>query len=220
MGAEKHGIDRKRLHTCVVDASSVANLDSLASHLAHASLADGTADGSEDAALLLDSSAACLTSCRADTVPCPEPAANSLADSAANAESLSDHSATCLTSCREDASQCPEPATASLAGNTPKAELASDNPTTCLPDGTADARLTGSKADAVLLETDSSAACLTNGLTNPDASLAGGTADAVLLVFTLSAVPPCRMEAVLRHAYSSLRPGGLLLFRDYAEVTS
>lgn len=48
-------------------------------------------------------------------------------------------------------------------------------------------------------------------------SLARGVADAVLLVFTLSAVEPWRMETVLRLAYDTLRPGGLLLFRDYAE---
>uniref|UniRef100_A0A061RNX5 Methyltransferase family protein n=1 Tax=Tetraselmis sp. GSL018 TaxID=582737 RepID=A0A061RNX5_9CHLO len=41
-------------------------------------------------------------------------------------------------------------------------------------------------------------------------------ADACLLVFTLSAVPPGSMRAVLTAAHAALRPGGLLLFRDYA----
>lgn len=41
-------------------------------------------------------------------------------------------------------------------------------------------------------------------------------ADVALLVFMLSAVPPQRMALVLQLAHASLRPGGLLLFRDYA----
>ena len=45
-------------------------------------------------------------------------------------------------------------------------------------------------------------------------------ANAVLLIFTLSAIHPTRMAEVLRLAYCSLRPGGLLLFRDYAEVSA
>jgi len=46
--------------------------------------------------------------------------------------------------------------------------------------------------------------------------LAQAAADAVLLVFALSAVSPGRMAAVLALAHAVLRPGGLLLFRDYA----
>lgn len=50
-----------------------------------------------------------------------------------------------------------------------------------------------------------------------DAALPLSTsADVALLIFTLSAVPPERMAAVLRLAHASLRPGGLLLVRDYA----
>ncbi len=45
-------------------------------------------------------------------------------------------------------------------------------------------------------------------------------ANAVLLIFTLSAVHPANMAEVLRLAYRSLRLGGLLLFRDYAEVSA
>lgn len=41
-------------------------------------------------------------------------------------------------------------------------------------------------------------------------------ADVALLIFVLSAVPPQHMAAVLQLAHASLRPGGLLLFRDYA----
>ncbi len=45
--------------------------------------------------------------------------------------------------------------------------------------------------------------------------LEGLGADAALLIFTLSALAPCEMPAMLRHAWGALRPGGLLLFRDY-----
>lgn len=54
-----------------------------------------------------------------------------------------------------------------------------------------------------------------------DASAAGAAlplsapADVALLIFALSAVPPERMAAVLSFAHASLRPGGLLLLRDY-----
>lgn len=55
--------------------------------------------------------------------------------------------------------------------------------------------------------------------TDPSAApLCDACADAALLVFTLSAVQPAHMATVLRLAYESLRPGGVLLFRDYAEV--
>jgi SAM-dependent methyltransferase len=47
---------------------------------------------------------------------------------------------------------------------------------------------------------------------HPLASLHG---DFVLLTFTLSAVPHARMPCMLRHAAIALRPGGLLLLRDY-----
>jgi len=54
--------------------------------------------------------------------------------------------------------------------------------------------------------------------TDPSAApLCDACADAALLVFTLSAVQPAHMATVLRLAYESLRPGGVLLFRDYAE---
>ncbi|KAI7838547.1 hypothetical protein COHA_007690 [Chlorella ohadii] len=45
--------------------------------------------------------------------------------------------------------------------------------------------------------------------------LAGLEADSCLLVFTLSALAPEDQPALLAHAYAALRPGGLLLFRDY-----
>lgn len=45
--------------------------------------------------------------------------------------------------------------------------------------------------------------------------LAGLHADSLLLVFTLSALPPEAHGAALAHAFAALRPGGLLLFRDY-----
>lgn len=44
---------------------------------------------------------------------------------------------------------------------------------------------------------------------------AGLDANAALLVFTLSALPPHEMLAMLRHAAAALRPGGRLLLRDY-----
>lgn len=45
--------------------------------------------------------------------------------------------------------------------------------------------------------------------------LAGLGADSLLLVFTLSALAPADMPAALAHAREGLRPGGLLLVRDY-----
>ncbi|GMH32622.1 hypothetical protein BSKO_00456 [Bryopsis sp. KO-2023] len=45
--------------------------------------------------------------------------------------------------------------------------------------------------------------------------IGGHEADCVLLVFTLSAVPPHMMANMLQHAFQCLRPGGLLLLRDY-----
>ncbi|GAB4817670.1 hypothetical protein N2152v2_004716 [Parachlorella kessleri] len=45
--------------------------------------------------------------------------------------------------------------------------------------------------------------------------LDGLGADAALLIFTLSALAPHEMPAMLRCAWGALQPGGLLLFRDY-----
>lgn len=45
--------------------------------------------------------------------------------------------------------------------------------------------------------------------------LSGLNADCVLMIFTLSALSPADMPAMLNHARCALRPGGLLLFRDY-----
>ncbi|KAL9225505.1 hypothetical protein vseg_001420 [Gypsophila vaccaria] len=49
---------------------------------------------------------------------------------------------------------------------------------------------------------------------NEGACCLGGV-DFVTLVFTLSAVPPERMARAIRECFSVLKPGGLLLFRDY-----
>ncbi|KAF6257122.1 S-adenosyl-L-methionine-dependent methyltransferase [Scenedesmus sp. NREL 46B-D3] len=46
--------------------------------------------------------------------------------------------------------------------------------------------------------------------------LAGCCADVALIMFTLSAVEPAGMLAMLRNAAASLRPGGLLCVRDHA----
>jgi methyltransferase-like protein 6 len=40
--------------------------------------------------------------------------------------------------------------------------------------------------------------------------------DFTLLIFVLSAIPPEKIPIVLRKIHQSLKPGGLLLFRDYA----
>ncbi|XP_010528788.1 PREDICTED: methyltransferase-like protein 6 [Tarenaya hassleriana] len=42
-----------------------------------------------------------------------------------------------------------------------------------------------------------------------------GGVDFVTLIFTLSAVPQKRMPRAIKECYSVLKPGGLLLFRDY-----
>ena len=39
--------------------------------------------------------------------------------------------------------------------------------------------------------------------------------DGVLMVFMLSAVPPEKMRACVRNAFSLLKPGGKVFFRDY-----
>ena len=45
--------------------------------------------------------------------------------------------------------------------------------------------------------------------------VAGGSVDVVSLVFVLSAVDPSKFEAALKNIESVLKPGGLLIFRDY-----
>lgn len=45
--------------------------------------------------------------------------------------------------------------------------------------------------------------------------LSGCGADACLIMFTLSAVKPDQMATMMRNAYASLRPGGVLLIRDH-----
>ena len=46
--------------------------------------------------------------------------------------------------------------------------------------------------------------------------------DIITLIFVLSAVSPAKMEAVARNMFKFLKPGGLLMFRDYgrSHVTS
>lgn len=39
--------------------------------------------------------------------------------------------------------------------------------------------------------------------------------DVILLIFTLSAIDPSKMRHVIQKAFEHLKPGGLLLFRDY-----
>lgn len=51
--------------------------------------------------------------------------------------------------------------------------------------------------------------------TAPTVQLEGSQADACLLVFTLSAVQPDDMAAMLALAHGVLKPGGRLLIRDY-----
>ncbi|PXF41976.1 Methyltransferase-like protein 6 [Gracilariopsis chorda] len=47
-------------------------------------------------------------------------------------------------------------------------------------------------------------------------SLESGEVDFCLLVFVLSAVPPAKHASGLRNLYNLLKPGGKVLFRDYA----
>lgn len=44
-----------------------------------------------------------------------------------------------------------------------------------------------------------------------------GPADIVMLIFTLSAVSPDAMGSALETAWAQLRPGGMLLVRDYGK---
>ncbi|KAK1379241.1 methyltransferase-like protein [Heracleum sosnowskyi] len=50
---------------------------------------------------------------------------------------------------------------------------------------------------------------------NADGKCCIGGVDVVTLIFTLSAVPFNRMPAAISECFSVLKPGGLLLFRDY-----
>jgi SAM-dependent methyltransferase len=42
-----------------------------------------------------------------------------------------------------------------------------------------------------------------------------GTVDIVSLVFVLSAIDPSKFESALKNVATILKPGGLLIFRDY-----
>eukprot|EP00250_Pteridium_aquilinum_P005962 c15970_g1_i3 orf=661-1104(+) len=39
--------------------------------------------------------------------------------------------------------------------------------------------------------------------------------DIITMVFTLSSIPPQQMQHVIKECFSVLKPGGLVLFRDY-----
>ena len=49
----------------------------------------------------------------------------------------------------------------------------------------------------------------------PAEATGGGGCDVILLLFCLSAVCPAKMAAGVRKLANCLRPGGMLLFRDY-----
>jgi methyltransferase-like protein 6 len=51
--------------------------------------------------------------------------------------------------------------------------------------------------------------------TLPPSIAAGGSMDAVLATFVFSALPPADHPAAVRTLFRAVRPGGLLLFRDY-----
>ncbi|XP_057539212.1 uncharacterized protein LOC130817494 [Amaranthus tricolor] len=64
-------------------------------------------------------------------------------------------------------------------------------------------------------EVNESEGTLTSSPPNKDGRCCLGGVDFLTLIFTLSAVSPERMMTAVRECFSVLKPGGLLLFRDY-----